>query len=275
MKLSLAIQTPEVQPTVPVALCSGDYQEKLAKAAQWGADGVELMSTEPYRLDWKQIIAGLQEHGLEAAAIASGAIAFALGLTLLHPDPQTAATARQRLFELIDLAQAVKAPLVTIGSFRGRAASVGENAPQQLQDILFEATEYAQVRSVRLVLEPLNRFESDILHTAEQALKFLNEINHPSLGLLLDTFHVNIEEASWTEPYRLALQAGRLWHVHLGDNNRLAPGWGLIDFAAIVKTLRENGYNGYLSAELLAKPDADSAAQQTLSHMRTILKQTV
>jgi sugar phosphate isomerase/epimerase len=63
-----------------------------------------------------------------------------------------------------------------------------------------------------------------------------------------------------------------LWHVHLGDNNRLPPGCGLIDFRAIVATLREVGYSGYLSAELLARPDPDTAARHTLTYMRSLLE---
>jgi sugar phosphate isomerase/epimerase len=90
--------------------------------------------------------------------------------------------------------------------------------------------------------------------------------------LLLDTYHVNIEETSWTEPFRRLMAAGKLWHVHLGDNNRLPPGRGLIDFAAIVATLRQLDYTGWLSAELLARPDPDTAAQQTLTYMRSLLE---
>jgi len=88
------------------------------------------------------------------------------------------------------------------------------------------------------------------------------------MGLLLDTFHVNIEEASWTEPFERVFLAGKLFHVHLGDNNRLPPGKGLIDFQAILQTLQSVGYQEFLSAELLALPDADSAAVTTLAYMR-------
>lgn len=109
------------------------------------------------------------------------------------------------------------------------------------------------------------------MNSAEEGLAFLDEVGHPALGLVLDTYHVNIEERSWTEPFRRVMAAGRLLHVHLGDNNRLPPGRGLIDFLAIVAVLREIGYNGYLLAELLAKPDPDTAAQQTLTYMRSLL----
>jgi sugar phosphate isomerase/epimerase len=64
------------------------------------------------------------------------------------------------------------------------------------------------------------------------------------------------------------MAAGRLWHVHLGDSNRLPPGQGHLDFPAIVATLREVGYQGYLSAELLPRPNPDAAAEATIAYMR-------
>lgn len=273
MKLSIAIQTPEVPKTVPVALINGSLEEKIAKAAAWGADGVEFMTTEPRTLDWPAILACLQLNNIHAAAIASGAMAFAAGLTLLHPDLPVMALAKDRLYGLIDMAEALHAPVVTVGSFRGRLASmVGGGGRELLAAILQAAADYAQARGVRLALEAINRFETDFLHTAGQGLQFIAEVNRPALGLLLDTFHMNIEESSWTEPLKLASGLGRLYHVHLGDNNRLPPGKGLIDFPLIVRTLSSLGYSGYLSAELLARPDADTAARQTIDYMRGIFE---
>jgi sugar phosphate isomerase/epimerase len=272
MRLALAIQTPDVPAAVPVALLSGSLEQKLAKAAAWGADGVELMTSHPAELNARQVSALCQRHSLEVAAVASGAVPMAAGLTLLHADPSLAEQARLRLHELIAFAGQVGAPLVTIGGFRGRLAWGGEGARQKLADILRQAADDAGAHSVRLALEALNRYESDIINNHVEGLAFLDEINHPALGLLLDTFHLNIEEASYTEPFRRALQAGKLFHVHLGDNNRLPPGRGRIDFPAIIDALRAGGYAGYLSAELLAKPDPDSAARDTLTYMRPLLE---
>jgi len=271
MKLSITIQTPEVIPLVPVALISGSFEEKLEKATRWGAQGVELMTTEPLQLDWKDIRAQLVSAGLEVCAVASGANVFALGLTLLNADSARSSLAKRRLTEMIDLAEALAAPIVTIGGFRGRLSANLENGKAYLVDILREACVYAEKKSVRLAVEPLNRYENELVNNAAQGLEFIREVDHPSLGLLLDTFHVNIEESSWTEPFRMLMEAGKLWHVHLGDNNRLPPGKGMIDFRAIVQTLQEIGYTDYLSAELLAKPDPDSAARDTLEYMRSIL----
>lgn len=272
MKLALAIQTPDVPVPVPVALLTGTLEDKLAKAAQMGAQGVELMVADPAALDAAGIRALLIRHGLQAAAVGSGAVALTAGLTLLHADASKAAQAEARLRDLVEFAAAVGAPLVTIGSFRGRLAGYGPGARERLVAVLRAAALYAGERGVRLALEPLNRYESDVVNTAEQGLALAQEVGHPALGLLLDTYHVNIEESSWTEPFRRLMAAGLLWHVHLGDNNRLAPGRGLIDFPAVVATLRQVGYDGFLSAELLARPDPDTAARETLAYMRPLLE---
>jgi sugar phosphate isomerase/epimerase len=272
MKLSITVQTPEVPCVIPVALLVGSLEEKMAKAARWGADGIELMTSNPKELKPSEIKSCLCANGLEASAVASGAITMSLGITLLHRDPASAELARTRLYELIDFASAIGAPLVTIGSFRGKLANVESGGRELLADTLRNAAAYAQAVSVRIALEALNRYEGDIVNNYEEGLAFLGEVNHPALGLLLDTYHVNVEEASWSKPFQRTLQAGKLFHVHLGDNNRLPPGRGLIDFAAILATLRENAYTGFLSAELLARPDPDTAAKETLSYIRALME---
>ena len=272
MRLALTIQTPEVPVQVPVALLSGSLVEKIEKAARMGADGVEFVTTEPACLDVAALQNQLDRNCLQVAAIASGGMAFAAKLTLLNSNPQSAALAGQRLDELIYLAASLHAPVVTVGSFRGRAVGDKERSLSELAGILRRAGERAADAGVRIALEPLNRFEGDLLNNVAQGLAFLEELNHPAVGLLVDTFHVNIEETSWTEPFRQAMSAGKLFHVHLGDNNRLPPGHGLIDFAAILATLHEAGYTGWLSAELLGIPDADTAGQQTIDSMSRLMK---
>ena len=271
IKLSLAIQTPESEQMVPVALLQGSFVEKLQKAARFGADGVELLTIHPSVLPAEDILAALNSCGLQAAAIASGGLAFATGLSLLNADPEKALLAQQRFQDLIILAEQLHSGLVTVGSFRGRSSQVNGNGKERLAEILYRLAGSASESGVRLALEPLNRYESDLINNYQEGLAFIQDVNHPGLGLLLDTYHVNIEESSWTEPFLRVMQAGRLFHVHLGDNNRLPPGDGLIDFAAVVKTLQDGGYQGYLSAELLPKPDPDTAGKRTLDYMRMVM----
>lgn len=272
MKLAVVATTPDVYKPSPVALLSGSLEEKLRKAAEFGCDGVELMPIEPAKIDVAGLRKMLGQHGLEAAAIASGALAGGAGLTLLAADHAVAEQAQERLWQLIELAAAVGAPVVTIGGFRGRLAAVADgHGRDRLIQALQAAAAYAAPRHVRLAIEPLNRYESDNVITCEEGLELLDEIGHAHVGLLIDLFHANIEEPSITESIAQVAAAGRLWHVHLGDSNRLAPGWGHIDFGAVVAALRDVGYTGYLSGELLPQPTPDAAARQTIHFMRQFM----
>jgi len=215
----------------------------------------------------------LHGSGVGVSAVASGAVYMVDQLTLLAVDPNTSRQAEQRLRALIELAAALEAPLVTVGGFRGRLSwAGGASARQRLISTLQTAGNIAANVSVRLALEPLNRYETDIIHNTAEGLALLAEIGHPQLGLLLDTFHVNIEESSLTKCFEQANLARKLWHIHLGDNNRLPPGQGHIDFLSIFHTLYQIGYAGYLSAELLPLPDPDMAAEATIRGTRHFLE---
>lgn len=272
MKLSLSIQTPEVEPILPLALLTGSFQEKCQKAATFGADGVELITTKPDLLDQKIISDVLKSNHLLPAAIASGAMSSIMGLTLLNADEEIAEQAYQKLLSLIDFAAAVGAPTVTIGSFRGRITGEYKDAESRFARMLSEAGEYARKSLTRIAIEPLNRYESNFIHNTREGLDFLELVDHPSVGLLIDTYHANIEESSRTQPFVDASKAGKLFHVHIADNNRLPPGLGLIEFDKVINVLEKLGYTGFISAELLPKPDPDTAAQLTMKHMLGLIR---
>jgi len=272
VKLSLALQTPEIEVKLPVALLSGSFEERLRKAAELGYDGVELMVCAPCSLDVKEISSQLSRFGLHVSAIGSGAVAMVEKCTLLSGDAETRRSAERRLHELIEFASQVGAGCVTIGSFRGRAAWVkGTDGSSQLVSILGRSAEKAVANGVLLALEPLNRYESDIINTAEEGLALIEQVGSSNIGIVLDTFHMNIEEPTFTGSIKKVASTGRLFHMHIGDSNRLPPGQGHIDFIEIAETLRSSGYTGYLSAELLPLPDGDQAAQRTIEYMRKIV----
>lgn len=271
MKLSLAIQTPEEPTRSPISLLSGSLDEMLAKAAQWGADGCELMPVDPTRIDVGSIRASLERYQLEVGAVGTALLSIVAGLTLLSSEPGIASRARTQFYHAIDFAESMGAPLLTIGGFRGRFSSVGKEGKQQFIEIIREAADYSLPKGVRLVLEPINRYQSDGITSTAGGLAFLDEVDHPGLGLLVDTCHMTMEERSWTEPFQLAMKAGRLWHVHLAENNRLTPGRGLIDFKAILKTLKEIGYDRHLTLEVMAIPDPDSSAREGIAYIRNLL----
>jgi 5-keto-L-gluconate epimerase len=271
MKLSLAVQTPETPERSPISLLSGSFDEMAAKAADWGADGVELMPLDVTRLDPHEISAALTRHRLEACAVGTALFAILGGLTLLDPDAEKAARAKDRLLRAIDFASALGAPLLTIGGFRGRFSALGVDGRKRFIEILQEAGDFSALNQVQLVLEPINRYQSDGIASAAEGLQFLAELGHDSVGLLIDTCHMTMVESSWTEPFRQVMAAGKLWHVHLAESNRLPPGKGLVDFPAILGVLKEIGYNRHLTIEVFAKPDPDTAARQGLRYIRELL----
>jgi sugar phosphate isomerase/epimerase len=113
--------------------------------------------------------------------------------------------------------------------------------------ILSELCKFAADNGVRLVLEPLNRYSTPYCTTARDAVRVVNLVGDNSLGILLDTFHMNIEEDSFEGAVESA--GGLLGHTHFADNNRKMPGFGHIDFRTIMKSLRKIGYERYVSFE--------------------------
>jgi sugar phosphate isomerase/epimerase len=118
---------------------------------------------------------------------------------------------------------------------------------------------------VRVTLEPLNRYECDFILNTAEGLRFVDDVGCDSLGLMLDLFHMNIEEADLSKALG---QAGeRLWHVHIADSNRRYPGCGHLDFSGPFAGLKAMGYSGFVSAELFPWPDADTAAEKTIEFL--------
>lgn len=136
-----------------------------------------------------------------------------------------------------------------------------------------EALEYAEKKGKYLLLEPVNRFEAhpSFLTSTREALAIIKELDMKNTGVFADIFHMNIEEASLTGALR---NAGKhLHHIHFVDNNRLAPGMGTLNFKEIVRTLKEIGYEGYLSLESYPpKLDPESLARFNIQYLRQIEK---
>lgn len=115
-----------------------------------------------------------------------------------------------------------------------------------------------QENGITLALEPLNRFETYFLNTAADATKLCTEVNHPSIGVLLDTFHTNIEEKDVAAAFHNT--GTRLKHVHACENDRGIPGTGHVDFVAIAAALKDVGYDGWITIESFGYSHKELAA---------------
>jgi sugar phosphate isomerase/epimerase len=254
----------------PLALLSGTFEEKCAKAARMGYRGIELMVRDPAGLDWPSIRATIQGAGLEVPQVVTGELFGADGLCLVTADDDLARRAEERTRSVVDLAAYLGA-MVNIGRLRGQLNLLGavENAYAIAVERLRRVADYAAERGVKITLEPLNRYESDFIPNAVEGRRFIAEMGCDNVGLMLDIFHMNIEDVSIEQGFR---QAGdKLWHIHIADSNRHYPGNGHIGYESIFVALRHMGYQGYVSAEMLPLPDADTAAQKTIEFLRSYI----
>lgn len=188
-------------------------------------------------------------------------------LTLTHPNPAVRADALEFIGDIVDLAAGFGAPAI-IGSMQGRwdGAVTRAQALVWLGDALEQLGGHAGRRGTTLLYEPLNRYETNLFNRIGEAAAWLQTLSTSNVRVLADLFHMNIEESDLVGALR---DAGRfVGHVHFADSNRRAIGFGHTDVGPIVGALRELGYEGYLSAEILPFPDSETAARQTLSAFR-------
>ncbi len=241
----------------------GDLSECLAQACEFGFHGVELFLPGGRSMDSDRLAGLLAEHGLELAALGTGAGWVVHQLTLTSADESTRAAAREFVRGMIDLAAPFGAPVI-IGSMQGRHAAPMDRpaAMGLLADALSDLAGYAVGRNVQLLMEPLNRYESNLINTLTEAGALLDALAAPNVRILADLFHMNIEEAEISAALRGA--ARHLGHIHLADSNRRAAGFGHLDYQPIAEVLRSVRYEGYLSGEVLPLPDGSAAACQTL-----------
>jgi sugar phosphate isomerase/epimerase len=250
-----------------------DLPGSIAKAAALGYDAIELFPPEPNALDPDAVLKLLAPHKLAVSAVGSGAGWVRHKLSLTHPDAAHRAKAQAFVRDMIDFAAALSAPVI-VGSMQGRWGDgvSKETALAYLAEAMTTLGEHARNRGQVLIYEPLNRYETNLINTIADGVRFVERLKTQSVKLLADLFHMNIEEANIVD----AIRAGRrhIGHVHLADSNRRPAGLGHTDFAPIMTAIRDIGFDGYFGAEAFAYPNPDEAARQTIQSFRGLLANT-
>ena len=225
----------------------GRHLHLLPMVKQAGFDSFEVPMFRPREFAARDIRRGAEENGLEptVCAVLTG------GLNTISADPGarsfTIGHWKECVMATADAgAHLLVGPLYSpVGRLPGRRRTEDEwkwavECFQTLGDIL-------TANEVSLAIEPLNRFETYFLNTTADGVKLCDEVGHPNVGLLIDTFHANIEEKDVAAAYRLA--APYLKHVHTCENDRGTPGSGHIDWPGVFQALRDIGYDGCLTIE--------------------------
>jgi D-psicose/D-tagatose/L-ribulose 3-epimerase len=241
-------------------LTDDNVTDLLHRIADFGFDAVELPLEQPGDLTAPVVTAALAETGLTPYVVG----AMAPGRDLVATDAETVEETRDYLRACIDLASDAGAGAVC-GPFyaaTGRVwrmdAEARAAAYRQLREGLGPLVEHAAAHDVVLGIEPLNRYETSLVNTVDQALEALDGLLGPHLGLALDTYHLNIEERSSADAVRRAGE--HLVHVQVCGSDRGAPGGDQTDWPALLDALDEVGYAGPLNLESFT---ADNAAIAT------------
>jgi sugar phosphate isomerase/epimerase len=265
LKLSIVISTQAAQ--FQAVAFKGDFESNVAKIASWGYDGVEIAIRDPELVDGDKLRRVVSNYGLGIPAVGTGQAWGEEGLSFTDPDPAVRRAAIDRTKSHIPFASQSGAAII-IGLLRGivRPGVDHAQAMDWLVSALQECCAAAQPHGVRIALEPITRYETTLINNLAQGLDLLERVGADNMGLMPDTFHMNIEEPNIEESIRAC--GDRIFHFHVADSNRWYPGAGHLDFHSILGALYATGYGGYVSGEFMPLPDADTSAQEGIAYLR-------
>ena len=245
-----------------------DIPAACAKAAELGFDAIEIFPPQAWGYDVELLATELKKNKLAVAAMGTGAGWVKHKLLLTSPNPAIREQGRNFVAAMIDCAAEHNAPAI-IGSMQGRADKDRNETLALFREAIEELAPLAARKNQILLIEPLNRYETNLFNSVQQSLEFLSTLKAQNVRLLLDLFHMNIEEQNVAQSIRLA--GPSIGHVHLADSNRRAAGFGHTDFRPIIWALRDVRYSGYLSAEILPWPNSEAAAAQTIETFKALV----
>jgi D-psicose/D-tagatose/L-ribulose 3-epimerase len=222
--------------------------DKLKKAE---IEGLEIPLADPKDLNTKKLKETLKENKLSCTL----AVSNPPGLNAISSDPKVRSSTLKHWKKLIEIAAEVECELLAGPSYAPAGYLTGQRRTSDEWD---RAVEFHQKMApllsehgIRLAVEPLNRFQTHFLNTAEDAVKFVDGVGSPHIGIVLDTFHSNIEDKNIAVACRLCGKQ-RLFHVQAAENDRGTPGSGHLDWPGVLRILREMGYDGWLMIESLS-----------------------
>jgi len=271
-----------------VSPCTTVAVKDLApKVKSMGFDILEISVETPSLIDGKVVKDVLAVNQLEG--IVCGV--FGADRNICSSDPNIVANAKTYIRWLINLAAELGSPVVCgpLYSAVGKEHLEDEKARKAEWDQavhgIQEMAHYAEPKGVKLALECLNRFETDMLNVVSQALMFVSQTGMDNVGLHLDTFHMHLEEKNSADAIRLADK--KIFHFHACENDRGVPGTGQVRWNEIAGALQDVNYQGPIVIESFTNqvkeiaravniwreiaPSQDAIAQQGLQFLKTLI----
>ena len=227
-------------------------------------DGIELSLLEPEKIDAKRLNEIRDSYNFEIPAIGTGSTYIRFGYSLGHQNEQIREKAIKRIEAYIDFAQELQSKVI-IGLIRGRYIY------DSIISSLRECCQFAENAGVMLLFEPINRFEIDSYNTISESVNLIEEIDSNYFKLLIDSYHIHLEEDPGFIWDYLKDITQHVAHLHLADCTRRAPGTGHFDFRTFLNIFKNSGYNGFASIETIMKPSFEEVAIESSEYLRLIL----
>lgn len=230
------------------------------KVKEMGFDIIEVAVEQKELIDWAKLKELVKEVGLKVTI--SGA--FGPERDLSSDDPRIRENALQYIVDCIKIAEDMGSPVFggPLYAAVGKTRLVSEDQKKQERDWcvqnLKKAGEVAGDHGIILGVEPLNRFETDMINTVDQAVSLVGEVASPNVKIQLDTFHSNIEEKNIPDAIR-RIGPDLLCHVQGNESDRGTPGTGHLDWSGIKTALKEINYDGAIVIETFGAPSKELA----------------
>lgn len=270
MKLSISAGTESVR--LPQIVFRGSLDSVCSQAARTGFSAIDLFMGSPDEIPLQEMRSCLKRHKTRIVLLSAMGVLNEQGITFTHPD----GSIRRKFLEAARGHLALAAELqayVPIGFSRGRrfADEKPGDYAKRLTEGLADYDALAASFGAELVLEPINRYEINSINTVGEAVQILHLGEFRSTGLLLDLFHMNIEDRSLSA--EIASSFPYVKHIHFTDSNRYSPGMGHTDMSELFRLLMRLGYTGFFGVEALPFPDPESAARLSFEFMQMLYHQ--
>lgn len=269
MKVSVRIAKNDAEDNA-YAVLKG-LEKSIEKAANLGYDGIELVIGHSKEIDWERTERIVQKHNLEISCLSTGQMFSKYYFYLTNPDPILRQQCIDNVYRLVDVAHRF-GTMINLGRSLGFFSDM--QTVEQTKALFIDSLSYivdkAAQKNVVILVEPLNRYETNFINTAEECETFLQWLPQEYVGITLDLFHMNMEEALLGETF--VRFKDKVKYVHMADSNKLAPGWGHINFDDVFDGLRRAEYRGWCSVEVLPKPNEDLATEQAIRFLRQYIK---
>lgn len=272
MKPSISISTykPKFAPITLQAETIKEFDSACRFASESGYSGVDLFINKKTDEEILEIRDVLRRYNLTVSMLICIYLAEQ-GVNFTYKNTQDRVSACDTYGHEMRLAEILGAKTMPVGLIRGKLLEddTYETYYERLADSCVLLSREAIKHGIKLCIEPVNRYEIDTLNSVSQTIDFIKNYNLDEMYIVPDLFHMNIEDVDICQTLKSA--GSLIQHMHVSDSNRRAPGMGNLDYKSILQTLKEIGYDNYLTIETLNFGETEKTVKQGAKYLNSIL----